>query len=508
MKTKFLSLLLFISSFGLKAQITDLQKMSHGRYYSSDAIKDSNNNIKGYFFLFETDKINKETYELEYVVLDENLTKVTNGFITEMKYENWAMKAERIKVEVSLFGDKLLIRFNDDFGQNMSEVYKRFRILDIKTNKLSEPFIYNEGKIVLNPTFDRKLKNYDGNESQDMRFYNGVGLIVTDNYNKAVKSDNKYLVKLDENFKEVWRTVYENGTDKKRTRTINYLNSDKEVIVMFNHTQKNWLKMLNDFSVLVYDAKTGKLVTEFQFPNMEDFAYKVVDVKLSENEIILMGNFSAKSEQGYTNDTDNTGLFSYRLDKATGKMLDKKFLYWQDVGAKMNINGSGKIKSEGYVYVHNMLPLSDGRIIAVCEAFLQQPITSNNMYFLELSKDLKLNQVFEVDKFRNKFPGTLAHSDKIKKAGLFDFMDYQNMGDDEFLFFLNDNEKGSRNRNKSTLYGIVSYSDGKFAKQTLNLKTETSSISAFPSKKGYIALVENFDQANKPTEIRLEKINY
>ena len=87
-------------------------------------------------------------------------------------------------------------------------------------------------------------------------------------------------------------------------------------------------------------------------------------------------------------------------------------------------------------------------------------------------------------------------------------MDYQNLGDDEYLFFLSDNEKNTKNRNKSTLYGIVSFAEGKFKKQTLNLKTETSSISAYPSKKGYITLVENFDAKNKSTEIRLEKINY
>ena len=507
MKAKLIMLLL-ISSFGINAQITDLQKLSRGKFYSSDVVKDSNNNIKGYFFLFETDKIAQETFELEYVVLYENLTKVTNGFITEMKYENWVMKAKSIKVEVSLFDSKLLIRFNDDFGTNMSEVYKRFRILDLKTNKLSEPFIYNDDKIVLNPPFDRKLKNYDGNESQNMSYYNGVGLIIDSQYNITTKSRNRSLIKLDENFKEVWRTVYENEADKRRTRIINYLNSDKDVIVMFNHTQKNWLKMLNDFSVLIFDAKNGKLITEFLFPNMEDFAYKVIDVKLTDKEIFLLGNFSVKSEFGNTNDTDNTGLFSYKLDKTSGKMLDQKSLYWQNIGIKMNINGHGKIKDEGYVFVHNMLPLSDGRIIAVCEAFLQQPITTNNMYFLELTKDLKLTEVFEVNKYKNKFPGTVAHSNDIKKNGLFDFIDYQNLVDDEFLFFLNDNEKGSKYRKKSTLFGVVSFSDNKFKSQTLDLKTEISTISAFPSKKGYITMIENFDDKNKATEIRLEKINY
>ena len=109
MRTKLLSFF-FLLSFVVKAQITDLQKISKGKFYSSDVIRDSNNNIKGYFFLFETDKIAKETFELEYVVLDENLTKVTSGFITEMKYESWLVSANKIVINVSLYKNKLFLQ--------------------------------------------------------------------------------------------------------------------------------------------------------------------------------------------------------------------------------------------------------------------------------------------------------------------------------------------------------------------------------------------------------------
>ncbi|HNP32530.1 MAG TPA: hypothetical protein PKN96_04510 [Flavobacterium sp.] len=505
MKTKILFLFL-IASMGINAQITDLKKLSSGKYYSSDIIKDSNNNIKGYFFLFESDKIAKETYELEYVVLDENLTKVTNGFITEMKYESWLISARNIDVNLTLYKNKLLIQFQDYFDPNGIAGYRRFRILDLQTNKISDPFIFNQGKMVINPKVDRKIKNYSTVQSEEMQFCNEVGLIV-DSRNLDREYENRYLALYDDKSNEVWRTVYENGEDKKRIKSLTYMNSDKDILVYFNHFNKRAI-YVNDFSVLLIDAKNGKIIKEFFFPNVDDYAYKLVDVVIKENEVTLLGNFTAKSDYGFTSDTDNTGLFSFRLDKKTGKTLDSKFIYWKNCGTKMAINSSGYIKDEGYIFIHNMLPLSDGRIIAVCETFLQQPITTNNMYFLELSKDLKLNQVFEVDKYKNKFPGTVAHSNDIKKNGLFDFMGYQNLGDDEFLFFLSDNEKGSKNRKKSTLYDVVSFADGKFNKQMLNLKTETSTISAFPSKKGYIALIENFDQDDKPSEIRLEKINY
>ena len=237
-------------------------------------------------------------------------------------------------------------------------------------------------------------------------------------------------------------------------------------------------------------------------------AYKVVDCYINGDEISVLGNYSKASEFGFISDTENMGLFNFKFSKTTGKTITNKYIKWEELVGKLDMNKNGLVKKEGYIFVHNMLSLKDNKVIVVCETFQQSPIQTNNMYFLEVSKEFKVSQVFEVTKFRNKFPKTAAHSKEIKKYGLFDFIDYQNLGDDEFLFFLSDNEKNTRNRNKSTLYGIVSYSEGTFKRQTLDLKTETSSITIYPSKKGYIMLIEDFDAAGKATEMRLEKVNY
>ena len=94
MKKIVLGILLIFTQF-VMAQMVELSKLSTGKLYDSDVIKDEKNNIKGYFLLFESDKIQKETFILEYVVLDENLTKVTNGYIEEMKYSSLLLKADK-----------------------------------------------------------------------------------------------------------------------------------------------------------------------------------------------------------------------------------------------------------------------------------------------------------------------------------------------------------------------------------------------------------------------------
>lgn len=507
MKIKFISFFLFLS-LSTEAQIADLNKLSKGKLYSSDEIKDSNNNIKGYFLLFETDKVAKETYDLEYVVLDENLTKVTNGTITEMKFESFLIDAANVNVSAELYKDKLLLEFSDNF-QSM-KAYRRYRLLDIKTNALSNPFIFNKDKMVMNPVFDRKMKNYADNESQEMHFFEGVGLVVNSSWtDKKAGRTEKYMAHYDENFNQVWKCVYEDmsipGKIQKRPE---YVKSDKDVIVMFSHNTKQGTWSTNNFSIFFIDSKTGKLLNQFEFPSMDKFAYKIVDCKMKDEQIFLFGNQSKKSQYGNTNDTENIGLFKYGFNKSDAKLTESQYLSWESMVEKLPVNKLGNVKNEGFMFVHNMLSLEDDSVIVVTETFMQVPITTNNMYFFKLTKDFKLEEVFEVSKFRNKFPNTSGHSDEIKKYGLFDFIDYQDLGDDQFLFFLNDNEKKSRNRRKSTLYGIVSYTDGKFKRQTLDLKTETSSIVALNAKKGYLVLVENFDDPHKSNEFRLEKINY
>jgi hypothetical protein len=506
MKSKLLFFLLLLC-FNTNAQITDLQKFSNGKLYDEAEIKDENNNVKGYFLLFETDKIAKKTYTLEYVVLDENLTKVTNGFITEMKFESLLVSADRVSVLVTLFNNKLLIQFSEkmDSGDGV-DYFKRYRILDLKSNKLSEMFNYFKGKLNVNPDTNRKFTNFDEGEAYKILGVQNVGLVVDKN-KKDKFSDEKSLICYDENFNQKWKTDYELKKNEFGNKELKFLKSDNDNIVFFNHyTKGGYYKPT--VSVLIFNSKTGALNKEYFFPNEDKNSYKVVDCSLGNNQVVLLGNYSKKQDYGNISDEENTGLFKIILDAKSGKVIKETYNNWANMASKFNINKYGYIKNEGNIFIHNMLELSDNKIIAVCEAFSNSPIKTNNIYFLEFSKNLDLTQVFEIEKFRNKFPGVSDHSNNIKKYGLFDFMDYQNMGDDEFLFYYSDNEKNTKNRKKSTIFGIVSYSNGKFSKQSLNLKTEISSINAFSAKKGYILLSENFDEKDKPTELRLEKINY
>ena len=507
MKLKFTLLFVLIVFMG-NAQITDLSKLSTGKYYDSDEIVDANNNKRGYFYLFETDKIAKETVTLEYVVLDENLKKVTNGFFTEMKFESFLINSKKIVAKITYNDNKLLINLKDDIGAG-TQLFQRYRILDLKTNKLSDIFLYIDNKINLNPEISCDFSKMSLNSSDNMFFYSKVGLVGFKNdYDKSTKTETRHMSLFDEKLNEVWKNDYDITTKKQPKRVLNYVNSDQGRLIFFNEFADKNSVATGAFSLIFIDAVTGKLINEYNFTDVDKFTYKIVDSTIDDKNIIIYGNYCNYEKNLSFNDEENVGLFKMVFSRNDGKLLDYKKINWANNFASIGANKNSYIKKEGYLFVHNMLQLSNGKTIVICEAFKQDPISTNNIYLFELSSDFNLNQVFTIEKFRNKFPRTFASGSGIKQYGLFDFIDYQNMGDDEYLFYLNDNEKNSRNRKKSTLYGIVSYVDGKFTRQTLDLKTETSTKSILPAKKGYVLIKENFDDNKKASELRLEKINY
>ena len=487
----------------IKAQVVELNKLSSGLFYDSEIIKDNKNNIKGYFLLFESDKIQKETYVLEYVVLDENLTKVTNGYIEEMRFNSLLMSSKKITVDVTLFNNKLLIELNDDFEGE--QFFRRYRTLDLKNNKMSDIFIFRNGKTEVKPDFDRKLKNFNVNQTDKIIAVDEVGLLAVKE-EKDQTGKEKYLVCLDDGLNEKWKTIYEISKNDYGFKKIDFLKSSKDYIVFSNHyTKGGYYKPYN--SIIAFDVVSGKLNFEFLFSNQDKYSHKVVDSYIQNEELVLLGNYSKKSDFGFINDEENFGLFKIKLNLKTGKKIEEKFLPWTDLSSKIEINKYGEIKKEGFIFVHELIQLSDEKIIAVCEAFKGSPVTTNNIYFIEISTKFTFNKVLTAEKFRNKFPGTAAHSRMIKEFGAFDYMDFQDLDDNEFLFYFSDNEKKSKNRNQNTKFGIVSYSNEEFVKKQINLKTDISTILAFPAKKGFMMLIEFFDSKNKSSQIRLEKVN-
>ena len=505
----FVSLLFVLMGTVAFGQIAELQKLAKGTFYSSAEIKDDNNNIKGYFLLYRNDEVAKNVYELEFVVLDENLTKVGNGFFKEAKDAD----ADRVAADVTLCKNRLLVALTDGFGGHKG--YKRYRILDLGTFKMTDSFIARCGQLVFKEYFDREWrKNHEDEYSERLAMFKDVGLVVfSPELEKNTTDRQKYIAHYDENFKLAWKYVFDEMPEKKGDqRWAEYVQSDKDLIVLLVVGIREGKKIKHEATVHFLDANSGKLQKEVVLPESSQTVYSIKQCVIDDGSVALMGQYTLAEDAQYSSQymaIFNDGFFKAEYDKNSFGLKDNKRLAYNDMGTKLKMEKHGEIKGEGYLYVHNMFALDNGKILAACEACHYAPLSANNIYFMELSVDFKLDKVYTIEKFRNKFPGVmLTTMDDFKKYQILDLLDYQNLGDGEYLFFFNDNEKNTKNRKATTLYGIVHYDGEKFERQTLKLKTGASRIYAENAKKGYMLLFEDFDEKNKSGELRLEKVNY
>ena len=107
MKQTFTLLFLFIlsSSFG---QIQKLREFSSGSFVDSRIIyEDDNDDVFGYFLLYEFDRKSREVYDMEYVIMDKNLNKITSGTFTEGIYKNFLIKTGARLTFVKKMGNQI-----------------------------------------------------------------------------------------------------------------------------------------------------------------------------------------------------------------------------------------------------------------------------------------------------------------------------------------------------------------------------------------------------------------
>lgn len=503
-------LLLYVLCFSMQAQISKLNEYSKGKFYSSDIIKDGDNNVKGYLLLYETDKIAKETYIVEYVLLDENLTRVTSGFITEQKYDGYSL-VKNINVEVSLYKDKLLLELSDDF--ETVRAYKRYRMLDIKTFEMSEPFVMKDGKLIYNPKFDRTWRDDRDKESDEIRFLNGVGLVAYSPFiTKNSKNREKYITHYDNNLQFVWKYVYDvaDGVSKYIDQKFAvYTDSDEGLIVMGIMGTRAKGKFTNVLTVHFIDPKKGVLIKETIFPEGTKIAYEIDECIITKDKVIFTGIYKKGAQWMNVVGPMSEGVFIYAYDRVALEIINNKRRTWKElVGNEYVFNKRNMIEGKGSLYVHDVLPLSNGGLVMVCEAYEIAPIITSDLCFVELTPDFLMKQVFVAEKFSTKFPESMQITYDLTKYGLLDYVDYQNLDNDEFIFLFLDNEKNSTDRKHSTKYSIVSYSENKFVRQNIDLKATGITKRIVNAKKGYILIQEEFKDKNKPKEFRLEKVNY
>ena len=159
---KKIALLLLVIISGLCfSQTVELEKLSAGKLVSGSALYDrDNDDLYGYLYFFEKDKVSKTENLYEYVLLDRNLNKVCSGeFKENLLCSDWSSSMALDFVPVyrnGFISIGLCVKYKN---APYSNPY-RYRLLDVKENKISESFaLLPDLTKDYQPTTNKKLKD-------------------------------------------------------------------------------------------------------------------------------------------------------------------------------------------------------------------------------------------------------------------------------------------------------------------------------------------------------------
>ena len=522
MKKKFLIMacLLLFTAFMVQAQ----SKLSIDKVYSaylrnSGTIME-NNQIKGYFFLYQSDKINKNTNEYTLQILDQNLNKVKEIkfedskkiSLLEASYNNSSLaflfkNADEKTLDMKIYDmdGKLKYSYSREYDKRTDDLMKRYETMHTDEGTNQNVFdVGSEGYVSVLPLRDGKQRTYE-----------------VDYFSSAQKKQWSYLP----------------DDDEERFATAEFLGSTDDLIIL--EVMKKSRKMSSKMTAHLVGINIQTKKKVFDIEDNDDGDYKFVPTSVvplqGKNEILVMGSYFNKKDN-ITKDFSQ-GLAVYSINKE-GKILSKTYNSWvDDFGKYLPLNKKGKLDKVGYLYIHKLIQTPDGKIFAVSEGYKRQAsaggialtalmaaggahsnavgvtkIVVTDMVVMEFNNKFKVTNATIYDKTNNTVEASAA-SDylsqhtialMVKMTGGFDYEFTTGDADNSnFTICYSDWVKNKEYKGKT--FNSIRYNGSKFSTDKIELKSKASIMKVFPAKPGSVMIMEYFKK-DKRLDFRMEKL--
>jgi hypothetical protein len=466
------------------------------------------------------------------LLLDKNLNKLTSNSFIQGVYRGHLVKTGPKFTYIKKIKNDLFFGLHDTTPNAHLNPYNfyifnhRYRKLNLVDFTLSEEFVIE--KDIIKERITKVGDNYEIMKLIDFQSIIPTKSdyfvlfsdseyklpIVLTNYEKKLKK--KYVsIKnfslLDQNLKVVW-TKKINGEDEIKGN-YTYCASDSTTLIIKKESYDKKLKeSFGKISYLIYDINTGNEIGEVAA--YEDTQYKMTGsyVTITDNLIVFHGILHGLKDE-YLEADFKVGYIKLEIDKITGKELKRNLFLLKDLQPHLDIvNHFGYITDYGKITFHELLFLKNGNTIGIAEIFdfNQYSTTIKELCVVEFDADMKIKYFKKVPKQLNKLKVSLKSSGQIRLYDSFDYFYSQKLDNqDNYVFFYANNEKeGSvkeKLKNPNWVLGIVTYVDGEFNYDKIQLTNKDSQIIPGLAKNGYVKLME---VSEKEVEVRLEKINY
>jgi hypothetical protein len=516
LKKKIFTTLLLLSSFTLlQAQTMTIDNVrSMGIRVTSNAIKEGSD-VKGYYFFYVSDKIDKRTNEYTLRIVDNNL-KV----LKDIKFED----DKHVGIlECSFNGTDLMFLFYNDDDRTFE-----YKIYGADGKKKTFSYIRE---------LTKKEKRYMEamyDIGNDERVFHGLYPLEGKGFisNTPSREDKDYTFQIDyfsTEKKKQWSYTPTEGGKRFSGEYLGYFNN---VVYFQMLTGASVLDQKLDSYVLGFDLETGKKLFQVTTDGKQRF-YPIAMSSIN-GKPYMYGEYFA--EGGNILKGKSKGFSFWEID-GTGKVNSEKYISWEDdLGKYLDVNAKGRIDNFGYMFLHNMITTANGDIYAVGEGFKEvasalgiaaavfnrggsgglsvAKMKITDMILLKFDKDFNVKEAKIYDKNSNsielpsgaEFYSTQAMAKMVKyNYGGFDYA-YTQMSKDATSFTVCYSDYVKSKEYKGGTFNSISYNNGKITTDKIETKSKATFTWVLAGKIGQV-LVMDYYKKDKKVEAHLEKLN-
>lgn len=522
-----LFVLLTAISYG---QIQKLKDYSAGKFMDSRILyEDANDDVFGYFLLYEFDRKSREVYDLEYVILDKNLNKITSKIFTQTIFKHFMLEMQAKLTFARKMGNEIVFGLYD---HGVSQAYvlsdvtsdyfnERYRKINLEDFSLSDEFVFVDMKKIDKTSTEgdtHRVKELKDNQSIYPTRTNHYVLFSPSEYNapavqwnnntpyEKIKKNIKSFSVLDKDLNKLWsRPINQNKDDAGIYR---YYTADDNILIMH---KKILNKKVNELRVLeVYDLKNGNLIYEINFKD-PNYTMDLFKLKVEDDKIIVYNYLHELRDKNCTHEK-TLGYARVIYDKNTGKELSRAYMPWEHFAKHFDFKKKfGEINKYGKIFFEDFITLDNGHTIGIAEGYkLAGPrATVLDLFIIEFDPQMNVAYFNKVEKQPNS--GEKMTGQSLFSNGAFDYYYSQKLDDDgNYVILYANKEKtameNSKRKTTNEFLGIITYVDDKFNYDKLQLTTKDGMIVPVRAKNGSI-LLQEYSKENG-MELRLERINY
>jgi hypothetical protein len=514
MKKMITGLLLLLTITGTQAQTHTIENVRRSAVRTSDVIKEGSE-VKGYYFFYVSDKIDKKTNEYTLRILDNNL-----ALLKDIKFQD----SKDVTILESSFNgtDLIFLFYNDDTRTFEYQIYG--------ADGKKKSFTYSRE---LTKKEKRYLEmSYLAVEDEEQTYkglypIEGKGFIS----NMPSREDKDYTFQIDffsTEKRKTWTYTPTMGGKKFIGDYLGYFNNVVYIEVlkfsgMFDQKPESVIIGLN--------LETGKQV----FEKNTDGKYRFYPASLSvlnDGKAYLYGEYY--DVDANLSKDKSLGFAFIGIDEK-GSFLSEKYNSWDlELGKFLDVSSKGKIEDFGFMYVHSIVQTADGSIYAVGEGYKKvvsglgvaaKLLTRNadistlkikvtDMIMIKFDKDFKVKEAKIYDKNSNsvelrsgmEFVSTPLLGKMVKYTyGEFDYAYTQvNKEQTSFTVCYGDYVRGKDY--KGSTFNSISYNEGKITQDKIQTKSNANRSWVLPGKQGQVLIMEYFKK-DKRLEAHLEKLN-